>query len=175
LYLAFEVGLFFPCFPSQSSTRERLHPRLANMLLRQDTTQSFPQMPLITIEKLDTSHLSVSEVRLWRSSVCYSCPISSIVKLFITLTTRRLTSGYAAWVRRGMPTYTQAYSASPSKIVSPAIHSSSDDTALPWPNRSGQALRSAQDRHHNQSPGCTDCLLRGLLAVTTTGLSPASR
>jgi len=28
---------------------------------------------------------------------------------------------------------------------------------------------------HSQSPGCTGCLLRGLLAVTTTGLSSASR
>ncbi len=28
---------------------------------------------------------------------------------------------------------------------------------------------------HNQSPGCTGCLLCGLLTVTTTGLSPVSR
>jgi len=28
---------------------------------------------------------------------------------------------------------------------------------------------------HSPLPGCTGCLLRGLLAVTTTGLSPVSR
>jgi hypothetical protein len=41
------------------------------------------------------------------------------------------------------------------------------DTTLPWPDR--------QDRQHSQSPGCTGCLLRGPLAVTTTGLPPVSR
>ena len=28
---------------------------------------------------------------------------------------------------------------------------------------------------HSQSPGCTGCLLRGLLSVTTTGLAPVSK
>jgi hypothetical protein len=40
-------------------------------------------------------------------------------------------------------------------------------TLLPWPDR--------QDRQHLRSPESTGCLLRGLLAVTTVGLSPTSK
>ena len=42
-----------------------------------------------------------------------------------------------------------------------------EDTPLPWPDR--------QDRQHLQSARSTGYLLRGGLALTTTGLSPASR
>jgi len=44
---------------------------------------------------------------------------------------------------------------------------SQEVTTLPWPDR--------QDRQHHQSPDSTGSLLRGLLAVTTVGLSPVSR
>ena len=35
--------------------------------------------------------------------------------------------------------------------------------------------RRATSLQHSQLPGCTGCLLRGLLSVTTTGLAPVSR